>query len=169
MHRSTVNFLLAASLVILFSLAGLYGYRLFRNVYLPMVRPVPVGSSVHFSAGPDLQIKERLRSTPSGVVADITLSNLSAEDFTRASITDVKYDSFSPKRLPIVVKSLPKGTSTVITVAVPGLKTTTPGYKSYDYKYDWPSGGGSGTFSTGMPPPVSPPKASKNRSAGIKV
>jgi hypothetical protein len=170
MNRSVTNFILALSLIVLAALVGLLGYRAFQKAGMMMVKPVSTISAPVFSAGPDLVITDHLRSTSTGIVADIRLTNKSTEDFTGLTITALKFDSFSAKPLPIVEAGLKVGRSVTVTVSVPGLKTLTPAYKSYDYRYDWASGGGSGTFSTGMPPAVSPSKPAKyTASKGIRV
>jgi len=148
MSRSTATLLLATCLIVLAALLGLAGYRFYQRLYVQ--RPVAVMTSV--SMPPDIDVIANLRSTPTGVVVDVKITNNTSDPFREVRLTKLEFDRFAVPGLPKRIVGVKAHASTTVTYPLPGIKTTSPSYEDISYEYDMKYGSGSGSYGMGMKP-----------------
>lgn len=171
MNKAVVNFILCCSLVILAALLGLAGYKAYQRYVRVITRPLVTMPAATMMLT-DPEINHSLRMTPAGVVADLTVKNRSSDLLTKVTISDLQFDAFKAGGQPKTFVNIAPGATVKVTLAVPGLKTTSTSYESVKYDYSWKTGGGSGFTSTGVPPSPSPakkPAKSAKKQHGVQV
>ena len=157
MSRPQVTLILWASLVILFALIGSWGFRAYKS-YVETQRTLSLTRARHFAlatsmlGGNEPEVDDELESTKTGIASEITIKNDSSHQIDSLTITELRYDNISLTTLPKTVGKIAPHKSVVLTLPVPGLKTTDPSFRKLSYKYRGAGGLVEASTSMGYPP-----------------